>query len=793
MSIFKFGKFHYHVDACLLIHAGEAQSFRPKTASLMAHFLTHPGQVFSRDDLLEEIWPDQAVVGNNLVQSIRELRIALGDNARQPQFIETVAKRGYQWVCEPVQELEELPDNLKVHLVQPELEFYPEIPFFPSIGDLEQWERGKLQDYGESESKSEPKSQVRSYIWSITALLIIVVAATWVMSGRWFGQQEIEDTTKEPWEQVITTTPPMILIFPLVFDQTAGLSPEEQNKIHEKLVEALNKVNNLPHQWSQSEPEHWRDELQASEAQRAVQTRLYSGSIGLRMEMRVFDRSKLVHRILVDLPSFKGLEKVIIRALEGLTGIGTPLSQQLYMYAPQESVTTTTAVGWQKLWEEGPKTALRLFSQALAEDAEFAPALEGKALALMHLARFSESLKCFQRLSDLPIMQSGSGRVRVLVGLGQWHLLTGAFDQAVTELNTARELAMHGHYRLLEARAIGLLAQLQSYQGHWSQAEDRYRRMLTIYEQLADKRGQAYGYYRLGSSFLNHLERGAASLQYLRDALSLYSEVGDLHGAGQVYLALSRHTDGGDVALNISMAIHAFSKTGTRLSLIQARARELAHDLPPSSLAKGFQSLCLELETLGAYTALGGMYRLATITLMASADAGHEEALAYAETFSRQALQMGQQLQIRVNIHNAEEHLAVVAFLRDEGAKGMQWLQRARQGFRELQLPRREARTLLIMAYRHVLAKDWKSALVHFHEVSLLLDRPHPLLPKLRAHCYYSLGDYQQAYADYAHFRDLSGDTFGPDHQLRLEAYERTLKGAPPEALDVETVSYHAF
>jgi hypothetical protein len=48
--------------------------------------------------LLETVWPETAVTEGVLTRCIRELRRALGDDARQARYIETVHRRGYRFV-----------------------------------------------------------------------------------------------------------------------------------------------------------------------------------------------------------------------------------------------------------------------------------------------------------------------------------------------------------------------------------------------------------------------------------------------------------------------------------------------------------------------------------------------------------------------------------------------------------------------------------------------------------------------------------------------------------------------
>ena len=55
--------------------------------------------VVSRDEFIEQLWHGNAPVGEKgLNQAIWSIRAALGDDPRQPRFIRTIPRRGYQWV-----------------------------------------------------------------------------------------------------------------------------------------------------------------------------------------------------------------------------------------------------------------------------------------------------------------------------------------------------------------------------------------------------------------------------------------------------------------------------------------------------------------------------------------------------------------------------------------------------------------------------------------------------------------------------------------------------------------------
>ena len=76
----------------------QALALRPKTFALLRYLVAHPGQLLTKAALLDALWPETMVSEVALSVCIRELRQALGDDARAPRFIETVHRRGYRFI-----------------------------------------------------------------------------------------------------------------------------------------------------------------------------------------------------------------------------------------------------------------------------------------------------------------------------------------------------------------------------------------------------------------------------------------------------------------------------------------------------------------------------------------------------------------------------------------------------------------------------------------------------------------------------------------------------------------------
>src|SRR5262245_43969310 len=77
-----------------LLQDGTEIALRPKTFGVLRYLVENPGRLISKDELFAAVWPNLAITDDALVQSIGELRRALGDDG--PRLIRTVPRRGYR-------------------------------------------------------------------------------------------------------------------------------------------------------------------------------------------------------------------------------------------------------------------------------------------------------------------------------------------------------------------------------------------------------------------------------------------------------------------------------------------------------------------------------------------------------------------------------------------------------------------------------------------------------------------------------------------------------------------------
>jgi TolB-like protein/Tfp pilus assembly protein PilF len=95
---FLFGPFRLDIRNQQLWRGEEVLRLTNKALAVLCYLAEHSGQLVTKDELFATVWPGVVVSDSALVACIGELRRALGDARRTPQFIETVQGRGYRFL-----------------------------------------------------------------------------------------------------------------------------------------------------------------------------------------------------------------------------------------------------------------------------------------------------------------------------------------------------------------------------------------------------------------------------------------------------------------------------------------------------------------------------------------------------------------------------------------------------------------------------------------------------------------------------------------------------------------------
>ena len=108
---FEFGEFQLDVRERSLWRNGETVQLTPKAFDTLVILVENAGSLVEKDEMMRAVWPDAIVEEIGLARNISVLRKALGEDAGQQQFIETVPKRGYRFSAQVREHVDDTPGS----------------------------------------------------------------------------------------------------------------------------------------------------------------------------------------------------------------------------------------------------------------------------------------------------------------------------------------------------------------------------------------------------------------------------------------------------------------------------------------------------------------------------------------------------------------------------------------------------------------------------------------------------------------------------------------------------------
>lgn len=90
-----------------LLRDGAPLHFQPQPMKVLALLVARAGELVTRDELRQHVWGDDTFVDfdQSLNWCVRRIREVLGDDATSPRFIQTVPRRGYRFIAQPLAEV----------------------------------------------------------------------------------------------------------------------------------------------------------------------------------------------------------------------------------------------------------------------------------------------------------------------------------------------------------------------------------------------------------------------------------------------------------------------------------------------------------------------------------------------------------------------------------------------------------------------------------------------------------------------------------------------------------------
>lgn len=346
LHAWRFGRFRLDLAGRRLTdERGAVLPLAGRAFDVLEYLVRHRDRVVDKDELLSAVWPHVIVEANNLTQAVSAIRRALGDSREAPEFVATVAGRGYRFVAPVAKDVE------------------PEV--------------------AATAAARPPAADRRRLIVGLGALS----AAALVGTGAWWTWGRRRSTPGSP--------PKSIAVLPFQPIVTGAADAVLQLGITETLINRLSTIPDLSvtplssvrrYAAADRDPLAAGRELgvegvidgalQVSDERVRVTARLLEVSTGEALSSSTFDErganlldvqdslvSRLVEALEIDLhgPSREALRK---RATDD------PVAWREYAYGRYQ---------WERRNEEGLRRALEFFSSAERRDPQFALAAAGIA------------------------------------------------------------------------------------------------------------------------------------------------------------------------------------------------------------------------------------------------------------------------------------------------------------------------------------------------------------------------------------------------------------------------------
>ncbi len=103
-SVYEFDDYSFDSKHLMLYRHGEAIPLTPKAAEILRALIQRQGDIVSKDELMELVWPETAVEESNVFLYMSQLRKLLGNRSDGCPYVDTFRRRGYRFsgVARPV-------------------------------------------------------------------------------------------------------------------------------------------------------------------------------------------------------------------------------------------------------------------------------------------------------------------------------------------------------------------------------------------------------------------------------------------------------------------------------------------------------------------------------------------------------------------------------------------------------------------------------------------------------------------------------------------------------------------
>ncbi len=235
---YEFGRFRLDAYERVLLRDRDPVPLTPKVFDILLFLVERGGHIVEKDDLMKRVWPDTFVEDGNLTQNVSLLRKALGENPGSPQFIETVARRGYRFVATVRAGGDQGVDGLEhqlMPLTREALEPAKDAAMAPvSVGLEETFQNGNHAPTTAAAVRMSVAARFRKH-GLVLSLAVLLIAVTGVV--YFTGFSKAGSAAGSPIDS--------IAVLPFVDDAAGSDAQYLNDKIAESLINSLSKLPKL--------------------------------------------------------------------------------------------------------------------------------------------------------------------------------------------------------------------------------------------------------------------------------------------------------------------------------------------------------------------------------------------------------------------------------------------------------------------------------------------------------------------------------------------------------------------
>lgn len=486
---FQLADWHINPELGRISRGDEEVKLEPKVMSVLVYLAEREGEVVSRDELLDKLWPNVVVSYDSLSSTIIKLRKALGDDSRDSKFIETIPKKGYRCIAKVSIETEQTVDinDGHQHVVQPD------------VNTISNSDTGRVKQFG---------------LLSVLLLGLIVVAV------MFFTNSSGNSTQKQL---------PSLVVLPFI-----NLSNDQQQEylsdvITEDLITDLSQLSNIRVMSRTSAYSYKGTDVNIADIAEALSVRyIVEGSVRsageqIRITAKLIDSQteEAIWAERFDRPSrdIFAIQDTVIEKVVNALAIELSIAEKQRLKRTDTDIIAAYDhfLRGQKLFrvrsKAAYKQAIEEYQQAIELDPKYARAYGGWAIVLTHQYRrgWSELSNEEARWRILELARKAVALDRSSPqahwALGYIHLFRKEYKEAAESVQQSIELSPN------YADGYGLLAFINNWQGNGKEAEQLIKKAMILNPHYT------FDYpWNLGLAYYNQ-ERYKEAIVHLRKAI----------------------------------------------------------------------------------------------------------------------------------------------------------------------------------------------------------------------------------------------------------------------------------